>query len=78
MNDTCKIQWVDSQGNPTPDDNPAVGIATVQFFDRSGNFSHKREFPICSCHLVRMPTRTNLRHDGSKLSQWSFEPNPKG
>jgi hypothetical protein len=73
LSQTCKIQWIDNQGNATPDNNPAVGMAVVEFFDREGKPSHKREFPICQDHLGRMPGHSCLRRDGTKLSQWTFQ-----
>lgn len=58
---TCKIQWVDNQGNPTPDDNPAVALAVCQCSDCG--LAHgiegspvivpdSRPYPICAQHLA--------------------------
>ena len=46
----CAIQWIDESGNPTPDNNPAVGVATSTINGEA------KSFPICENHLERMPT----------------------
>lgn len=57
---TCKIQWIDGQGNPTPDTNIAVGEAwmperTYTMSDgRRVFFGESERFPICLEHLKRM------------------------
>ena len=64
----CQIQWVDADGNPTPDTNEAVGTVQCLGYPCRANPSYKpepsREFPICAEHLLRMPD------DGS----WIFRP----
>lgn len=58
----CRIQWVDSKGNPTPDRNDAIGYAwraahtTVGAeFQNGAYFSPESEhFPICAEHARRM------------------------
>ena len=57
---TCNIQWIDEQGNPTPDTNPAIGIVTCHSvsFGKEGS----RPFFICAEHAKR------LRED--ELSDW--------
>jgi len=69
---TCRIQWIDSQGNPTPDANPAVGVAwTVDYYHmmRDGHVIHFTEseaFPICEAHRARM--------DAPETAFWRFAP----
>jgi len=65
----CKIQWVNSEGEATPDENPAVGIARIEF--RSGEI---RQFPICSEHLKKMPQEACFDSQGRFRSRWTFIP----
>jgi len=48
----CRIQWIDSEGNPTPDNNPGIGEARC--FTREDR-PPSSWFPICPDHLKRMP-----------------------
>ena len=55
----CEIQWVDDQGNPTPDDNEAIQrIRTVDRFQqigsRSVHFPASRWFFVCAEHSKRL------------------------
>tara|TARA_Y100000310_G_scaffold56223_2_gene51532 strand:+ start:321 stop:560 length:240 start_codon:yes stop_codon:yes gene_type:complete len=73
----CEIKWVDERGAITPDTNQAIGTASVQFYAKDGKESHKREFPICSAHLERMPAGMQYRgfpNNHLKFSEWTFEP----
>lgn len=56
---TCQISWIDTKGNPTPDENPAVGycyreryvdntLPTPIVFERTDNYL------VCQSHLTRM------------------------
>lgn len=67
----CKIQWVDAQGQPTPDNNPAVGVATCRVYNRDGSVD-ERSFPICAEHLAKLPWGGVSYVDGRKVSEWSF------
>ena len=55
---TCQIQWIDQKGNPTPDNNYSVGMATCY------NDLPRRSFHICKKHAKRMESFPN----------WSFTP----
>jgi hypothetical protein len=49
----CKIQWIDKAGNPTPDDNEAVGMAVChdpRIFGKEGC----EPIPICNHHFKEM------------------------
>ena len=56
----CEIQWVDKDGNPTPDDNEAIGIVHVPKHDvlmRDGTIytaEETRHFGICREHVRRL------------------------
>jgi hypothetical protein len=57
----CNIQWVDKQGNSTPDTNPAVGFVYVKAYTsakmykglgyRIMGYAESEKFPICRHHL---------------------------
>lgn len=56
---TCKIQWIDKCGNPTPDNNPAVArvrcVARTEWHHgRQINFSASEWFPICEEHARQL------------------------
>jgi hypothetical protein len=64
---TCKIQWIDCQGQPTPDDNPALGFAVHQ-----GIY-----YPICAQHkdtLDRAMAHHDIgcRHD-ARTWAWAYQ-----
>jgi hypothetical protein len=73
---TCAIQWIDCRGEPTPDENPAIGLAVLR--------SDNRKFPICAEHAQLM-NAARSHHDAActHVSRhpvgafWSFEPLPK-
>ena len=70
MCETCKIQWVDNHGNPTPDLNPAIGYVRTKsrhemHHGRSIHFSASQWFPICAEHAKR------LNEPGMEI--WRFE-----
>jgi len=51
----CEIQWVDDQGNPTPDDNEAIQrIRTVDRFQQIG--SRSVHFPAFAGFLFARST----------------------
>lgn len=56
---TCQIQWIDDQGNPTPDHNPAVAMIQCKGYPLKGNPSYKPNpseiFACCATHLAQMP-----------------------
>lgn len=67
----CKIQWIDQNGEPTPDDNEAIGevwrVANTQIHHgRQIHFSESEHFPICAEHALRLP-----------MPHWEFEPYQK-
>lgn len=56
---TCEIQWCNHRGEPTPDSNYSIGIATV-----SGVIFVKRDYHICKEHAKQL----------AGLPNWSFRP----
>lgn len=56
---TCAIQWIDKQGNPTPDTNPAVALIQcmgIYSVERVGYVPEPSEvFPCCAEHLKQIP-----------------------
>jgi hypothetical protein len=79
---TCQIQWIDCKGEPTPDENPAVGLAVIV------QQGERKAFPVCKDHarhmLERMP-RARCHHDPDchhvsrgPLADWTFEPYSQG
>lgn len=73
---TCKIQWIDRFGRPTPDENPAVGTATSIITHTDGS-SSVRSFPICERHAAVAPwgKRVYLPGEYGTLcsTEWKFE-----
>jgi hypothetical protein len=73
---TCRIQWIDRAGRPTPDQNPAVGRVRVRAHvfqrpDGTGIALDASEwFPICATHAAR------LREPG--MDGWEWEAPPAG
>ncbi len=74
MSLTCKIQWVDCGGKPTPDQNDAVGYAVLK--------ADGRRFPICREHLDVMRRARchsgDCSHVTSFPNTWDFEPLQEG
>jgi hypothetical protein len=68
----CKVRWIGCDGEPTPDDNDAVGHVVLK--------ADGRRFPICSEHLdVVRRARSHsgeCRHVTSFPDTWEFEPLP--
>lgn len=72
----CRIQWVDRAGNPTPDDNEAIGVAYMVAHVTRRTPYHAPEddcfvpesdhYPICAEHATRLQ-RAQYKH-------WVFEP----
>ena len=85
--DVCSIQWIDCSGTPTPDKNPAVGIAVSTIKYANGEVQVRRS-PICEDHLHTLrdhrshhSPRTGCRHHSVHVpagnvvsSVWTFEP----
>jgi hypothetical protein len=75
---TCKIQWVDEQtGKPTPDTNPAIGIAyreayTSQHNGRGVKHERSADYPICAEHRARMAA--DEAADPVGMRDWRFVP----
>jgi hypothetical protein len=68
--ETCELQWVDKSGNPTPDDNPAIGWVRGRahervIWGRLIRFEPTLWSPICAEHAKR------LHEPGMEL--WEFE-----
>lgn len=56
---TCQIPWIDVQGNPTPDSNPAVARArpkapVEQYHGRAIQFDQSQWFYICAEHAKQL------------------------
>jgi hypothetical protein len=72
---TCKIQWIDKRGNPTPDNNMAIGVAWVErhWVDYPAAINggwwmeESEKFPICAEHARRLP-----------LPYWNFKAAKQG
>jgi hypothetical protein len=71
---TCQIQWIDAQGNPTPDTNPAIG--RVRTKDRwqiiagsNIHFTQSDWYCICAEHAKRM--------SDPGMDIWEWECGPK-
>ena len=68
----CKIQWIANNVDiPTPDDNDAIGIARATTNYPDGRQT-VQEFPICACHLERMPKIASICPQFR--SEWTFHP----
>lgn len=77
---TCAIQWIDCAGEPTPDENPAIGVAVIVHAH-----GERHAYPICRAHYDHMFSRFS-HHDAEcthrrsvesavcMVSAWSFEP----
>lgn len=68
---TCEIKWIDEHGNPTPDDNPAIGrVRTIDRTERYGgrsiHFPASRWFCICAEHAKQL--------GDAGMHIWVFEP----
>lgn len=69
----CRIQWIDCSGEPTPDENEAVGIAVT---------ADGRQYPICAEHLATLQDN-RVHHEPVRgcshsrdANSWSFQPFP--
>jgi len=67
----CAIQWIDVQGNATPDTNQAIGhvmlpARIVQACGRGVAMDATKWFPICAEHAKRLQD-----HD---MVNWVFKP----
>lgn len=56
---TCKIQWIDENGETTPDQNPMIGFAwTVERDEiiegRKVHIEGSERYPICAEHAKRL------------------------
>lgn len=68
---TCKIKWIDHDGNPTPDNNLAIGyvyrVAYVsQYLGRAFKYEQSERYPICCAH-ARQLSEPGMEH-------WRFIP----
>jgi hypothetical protein len=81
----CKIQWIDDNGSPTPDDNEAIGTVAMRTYQPEGRGSPLdktwgEEHPICAEHLKRMrPHHVSWPGtDHEFITEWRFTPyNPQ-
>jgi hypothetical protein len=69
---TCQIQWIDSQGNPTPDSAPSIGrvrtkTRTEEIAGRRVAFDASPWFHICAWHARR------LSDPGMQIWEWEGE-----
>lgn len=70
----CEIQWIDQQGRPTPDTDPAVGYVQREAYDHQDphavngviHYQATKWFPICEAHKARL-TERGMEH-------WRFKP----
>ncbi len=75
----CQIKWIDCNGDATPDENPAVGVAVYT----SAVSEVVNRWRICAEHLKSMG---KVHHDPKcvhkpsqpELAKWTFEPYPRG
>lgn len=70
---TCKIQWIDQNGEPTPDTNEAVGTVyveahVVQIGGHGVTMGRSADYPICAEHLKRF----HVEH--LQAEHWVFVP----
>lgn len=70
MCETCKIRWINLTGEPTDDNNPAIGRVRVRAYareldGRTIGFPTSEWFPICAEHARR------LADPG--MEQWEFK-----
>lgn len=68
---TCVIQWIDNEGNATPDQNPAIGTVYQEAYTlKSAMWDNlipqSKEYPICAEHAKR------LAEPG--MERWHFTP----
>lgn len=66
----CEIKWIDKNGNPTPDNNLAIGRVKCsahveQHHGRAIQFYETRWFYICGWHKARL-AEPGMHH-------WVFE-----
>jgi len=74
----CGIQWIDSQGKPTPDENTAVAWAQYHYCKHEWGTGRIVEvlravdvsYPICAAHLAQVTP--DMRFENGGL--WSFAP----
>ena len=55
----CRIKWIDTFGQPTPDDNDAIALVRCkarveQHHGRAIAFAESEWFPICACHAKQL------------------------
>lgn len=66
---TCTIQWIDRKGNPTPDNNPAIGMAHVRFVHGDGSVNETAH-AICAEHAAQMPAKMSVAwHDDERAQE---------
>lgn len=78
----CQIQWVDANGNPTPDNNDAVCIAVSTMHHKGDLQPNVRKFGCCAKHaeelaelVAKGPSMAVDSSTGRELytSQWTRE-----
>ena len=86
MSETCRVQWVNDNGEPTPDTNPAEGYAVLtRTYSRGPSAGHTEvtRIPCCGNHRldgIREGIFGRREHFSGQviacISEWSFEPIP--
>lgn len=69
----CRIQWIDGEGQPTPDQHEAVGEVRCLGYRVESNPNHKPQvsewYPICHDHKhVMDESRVSVERGG----RWEF------
>jgi len=70
----CDIQWIDRQGNPTPDNEDAIGVAVCHRRDPDGKRYVGAPLAICSHHAKQ--AGAFFTHLGNSI--WHVEPHFSG
>ena len=71
----CTTQWVDENGKPTPDDNPATCLVwrvayIEQYHGRAVRFSETLKFACCAEHAKQL-SKPGMEHWRCEpLTQW--------
>ena len=87
MSETCRIQWIDDDGRPTPDQSQSIGTITLtRTYTRGTGVGGAKEeaqsFPCCADHyrrgvdmglFGRVETSQNPGFDYRAV--WTFTPN---
>jgi hypothetical protein len=77
----CQIRWIDAQGNPTPDTNPAIGRVRCKGHDqiiagRMVHFTTSEWFHIAQNMLRRLASREWKSGNGNAARRTATETPP--